>query len=241
MNRWPAKEANMNQTVAERRSRRGNGTASLQVETFADLMKMLGNIPLHRVWLSPPPGTATEKDVLAVLEGPRKRLVELVDGVLVEKAMGLKESALAMVLGLPLEAFAAKHDLGFVTGADGAMRLMPGLVRIPDVSFIAWESVPGHEVPDEPIPDLFPDLAVEVFSKGNTAEEMARKVGEYFRVGVRMVWIIYPKTQTAEIYTSPTKVQKVGKTGALDGGSVVPGFRLPLKQLFARMKRKKTR
>jgi Uma2 family endonuclease len=70
---------------------------------------------------------------------------------------------------------------------------------------------------------------------------MARKVSEYFRVGVRMVWIIYPKTQTAEIYTSPTKVHKIGKTGALDGGTVVPGFRLSLKQLFARMKRKKTR
>ena len=231
----------MNQTVAERRTRRANGAGSIQVETFADLIKMLGNIPLHRVWLSPPPGTATEKDVSAALEGPRKRLVELVDGVLVEKAMGLKESALAMALGVSLDAFADKHDLGFVTGADGAMRLMPGLVRIPDVSFIAWDKVPGHEVPDEPIPDLVPDLAAEVFSKGNRPEEMARKIGEYFRVGVRMVWIIYPKTQTAEIYSSPTKVHKVGKSGALDGGSVLSGFRLPLKQLFARMKRKRTR
>ncbi len=225
----------------DRRTRRENGIVSLQIKTFADLLRRLGNIPPDRVWLSPPPGKATEKDVLALLEAPAKRMCELVDGVLVEKPMGLKESALATALSGPLDAFAEKHDLGFVTGEAGALRLMPGLVRIPDVSFIAWEKVPKHEVPEEPIPDLFPDLAVEVFSKGNTLAEMARKLGEYFRVGVRMVWIIYPKTQTAEIYTSPTRVRKVAKTGALDGGMVVPGFRLPLKRLFARMKQRRKR
>lgn len=118
---------------------------------------------------------------------------------------------------------------------------MPGLVRIPDVSFISWDKVPSREVPEEPIPDLVPDLAVEVFSAGNTRKEMTRKLAEYFRVCVRLIWIIYPQTQTAEIYTSANRCQKIGKAGALDGGNVLPGFRLPLKQLFARMKPRKAR
>jgi Uma2 family endonuclease len=231
----------MKLTAAPRRTRRENGAAPLQLETFADLLRRLGDIPPDRIRLSPPPGQATEKDVLAAMEAPRKRLCELVDGVLVEKPMGLRESALATALSGPLDAFADKHDLGFVTGADGALRLMPGLVRIPDVSFIAWEKVPSHEVPEEPIPDLVPDLAVEVISKGNTPQEMGRKIAEYFRVGVRMVWTVYPKTKTAEIYASPTNVRKVARTGALDGGEVVPGFRLPLKRLFGRIKQKKAR
>lgn len=228
----------MKGTIAERRTRRENGSRSLPIETFADLLKRLGDVSPDRVRLSPPPGTATERDVLAALESPRKHLCELVDGVLVEKPMGVRESLLASVVIRHIDAFAETHELGFVLAPDGALRLLPGLVRIPDVSFVSWDKVPGREVPEKPIPDLVPNLAVEVYSKGNTPEEMERKLGEYFRVGVSMVWIIYPKRQTAEMYTSPTKVHKVGKGGVLDGGTVLPGFRLPLSRLFGRMKKK---
>ena len=85
------------------------------------------------------------------------------------------------------------------------MRIAPGLVRIPDVSFICWDRLPGRESPREPIPDLAPDLAVEVLSEGNTKAEMARKVREYFEAGVKLVWLIDPKKRTARVFSTVEK------------------------------------
>ena len=115
------------------------------------------------------------------LKRRENRLCELVDGTLVEKAVGFEEGRLALRLGRLIDAYVDENDLGVCVGADGMMRIAPGLVRIPDVSFIAWESLPGRESPQEPIPDLAPDLAVEVLSEGNTKGEMARKVRRVFR------------------------------------------------------------
>src|SRR5207248_794834 len=100
-------------------------------ETLADLHRRLGGIPLERIRCQPPPGTATEDDVLLRPNG-EKRLFELIDGVLVEKAMGYYESRLATVLGYLLERFLEGRDLGVVSGADATMRLRPRLVRLPD-------------------------------------------------------------------------------------------------------------
>jgi Uma2 family endonuclease len=209
-------------------------------ETVADLLKRLGDISPRRIRIDPPPGMATEKDVITAMEAPRKRLCELVDKVLVEKVMGAEESLLAAVIIKFLETFVEKLDLGIVLAPDATLRLMPGLVRIPDVSFISWKSLPEEEFPKEPIPDLLPDLAVEVLSKGNTRKEMVRKLEEYFRVGVKMVWLIQPKTQTAEIYASSTNLRTIAKNGALTGGRLLPGFVLPLKRIFERTKRRRS-
>jgi len=94
------------------------------------------------------------------------------------------------------------------------------------------------EAQDQPIAVLVPDLAVEVISKRNTPGEMRRKLRDYFLSGVRLVWLIYPKTQTAEVYRAPDRKKRVGKTGSLDGEDVLPGFRLPLSELFARARRR---
>lgn len=59
---------------------------------------------------------------------------------------------------------------------------------------------------------------------------MKRKLAGYFGCGVQLVWFIYPKTQSAEVYTSPTKKKKVAKNQSLDGGDVLPGLTLSLKQ-----------
>jgi Uma2 family endonuclease len=210
-----------------------------QFETFAELLERIGDVPPDRIRMQPPPGTATEKDVIRAMEAPRKRLCELVDGVLVEKAVGMREALLAGVILKRLWEFVGPDDLGVVLPADASLRLMPGLVRFPDVSFISWGTIGADEVPKEPVPDLAPDLAVEVISEGNTKKEMERKLRDYFVSGVRLVWLVYPKTQTAEAYTAPDEVRRVGKNQALDGGDVLSGFRLPLKDLFAGLKRRK--
>src|SRR5438034_2089 len=93
------------------------------VETLADLLDRLGGIAPSRVRFHPLPGMATEADVLKLLEAPRKRLCELVDGTLVEKAMGFRESGLAMRLGFFLQLFLQQYPLGILTAPDGPMRL----------------------------------------------------------------------------------------------------------------------
>jgi Uma2 family endonuclease len=210
----------------------------VRYETLADVLEQLGGIDPRRVRATPQPGKATEKDLLHFLDHGN-RLYELVDGVLVEKAMGLMESAVAMELGRRLGNFVDADDLGIVTGAGGTLRLMPRLVRIPDVSFISWSQLPNHEYPSEPIPTLYPDLAVEVLSEGNTKGEMRLKLKEYFLAGTRLVWFVDPETRTAQVFTSPEAPVTLTEHDTLDGGDVLPGFTLPLKELFARVPRTK--
>jgi Uma2 family endonuclease len=201
-------------------------------DTVADLLRRLGDVPPHRVRLRPPLGSATERDVVEVHVRER-RICELVDGTLVEKAMGLRESAVAMLLGQFLGVFVHARQLGFLTGEAGMMRLFAGLVRIPDVAFIAWDRVPGRRMPTEPVPDLVPDLAVEVLSEGNTPAEMARKRREYFEAGVRLVWEIDVRSRVVAVYTPSAGPTVLRESDTLDGGEVLRGFILPLRQLFS--------
>lgn len=211
--------------------------AIANLETVAELLERLGGIPPGRVRWKPYPGTATEQDLIAVVDGPERRLCELVDGTLVEKAVGFFEGRLGGVLLYFFETYLDEHNLGFCVPADAMMRIVLGRVRLPDVSFISWSKLPNRQVPTEPIANLVPDLAVEVLSKGNTRREMKIKREEYFRGGARLVWEINPKKQSARVYTSPNQFQEIGPDGALDGGDVLPGFVLPLKRLFARAQR----
>lgn len=208
------------------------------IETLADLVERLGSVPLHRIRSQPAPGTAVEQDVLARPEG-NKRLCELVDGVLVEKPMGYYESRLAAVLVGYLERFLTEHDLGIVLGEAGTLRLAPGLVRIPDVCFLSWDRFPGRELPREPIPDLCPDLAVEVLSESNTQQEMARKLREYFTAGARLVWYVDPGARTVGVSSGPAQMVLLGEDETLDGGRVLPGFSLPLREWFDRAGRRR--
>jgi Uma2 family endonuclease len=208
-------------------------------ETLADLHARLGSVPLHRIRCHPALGTATEADVLHSVEGEEKHLCELVEGVLVEKPMGYYESLLAGVLIQLLWNFLDEHDLGLVLGADATLRLAPGLVRLPDVSFIAWEHFPHRELPTEPIPDLAPDLVVEVLSASNTAAEMERKLREYCAAGVRLIWYVYPEERAVHVYTSPHDVRILQADEILDGGAVLPGFQVIIRDWFGRASRRR--
>lgn len=206
-------------------------TSTSPIENLAELVERLGSIPLERIRFRPSPGTATEQDVLA-RPGGEKRLCELVDGVLVEKPMGYYEARLALILGSILDAFAKEHQLGIVVGADATTRLQPGLVRLPDVSFVARSRLPQGKVPREPVPELPPDLAVEIISRGNTPQEMDRKLHEYFTAGVQLVWYVYPERRTVRVYTHPGHYAELGETEQLVGEDVLPGFRLSIADWF---------
>lgn len=204
--------------------------------TAADLVARFGAVSLSRIRLGFDPGaeprTAGEEDVIEIHDR-EKRLYELIDGVLLEKAMGTYESFLAGLLVRWIGNFVAEQDSGIVLPPDGMLRLSPGLVRIPDVSFISRGRLPGGKVPRDPIADLVPDLAVEVVSKSNTTEEMQQKLEDYLTAGVRLVWYVYPLTRSVRVYTAIDQETTVGEGESLAGGDVLPGFTLPVSQIFA--------
>src|SRR5579871_1335634 len=115
-------------------------TSPLKVPTLADLLEELGGVSPERIIARPAPGTATEADVIAMES--QDRLCELVDGVLVEKPMGYRESLLAVALIGLLGPFVSARNLGLVSGESGMMKILPGLVRIPDVAFASWDRFP---------------------------------------------------------------------------------------------------
>lgn len=165
------------------------------------------------------------------------RLCELVDGVLVEKTMGLRESRLAVWLAGLLNLYVIPRNLGFVAGPDGPFALFPGLVRIPDVAFVSWDRTPGRVMPTAPVPRLAPNLAAEVLSEGNTPREMAAKRQNYFDAGVELLWEIDPEKRTVDVYTSPTDFVTLGAADVLDGGGVLPGYMLTVANLFGELDR----
>ena len=215
-------------------------TTTLRLDTVADLLERLGGIPARRVLLTPTPGTATEADVLAALEEPRKRICELIDGVLVEKDMSTTEGYLAGHILRRMGAFAEdEHDLGLVFPGDTLLKLRPGLVRAPDACFIPWDRIPDESLPKDAIASLVPELTVEVITPNNTSEEIHQKLTDYFSTGCKLSWVIDPDAKSAKVYTSSKRFKELNESGTLDGGKVLPGFKLPLAELFAATKRRK--
>lgn len=211
----------------------------IKLRTLDDLIHELGDVPAHRVLMQPLPGTATERDLLRLVE-VEKILVEMVNGTLVEKPVGWIEGILGMAIGSAVREFVKKHNLGTVSGADGTLRMRGGNIRLPDVAFVAWTSMPGGKIPREPVPTLPPDLAVEVLSESNTRAEMEIKRREYFGSGARLVWEFDPDARTVAVYTSPDNPQVLDHTKVLDGGHVLPGFTMDLGSLFAELDRSAT-
>jgi len=199
--------------------------------SIADLLRQLGDIPPGRVRSIPPPGTATREDLLK----PENFGCELVDGTLVEKAMGHKANRFGAWLLAILNVYVDAHNLGYCTGEQGFIELPDGPVRGPDIAFFAWDRLENRRPPDdEPIPTTAPDLVVEVLSPGNTPAEMERKRAEYFRGGVQLYWEFDPETESARTYSAFAEFSDLTPNDVLDGGTIIPGFSVPMKQLWAK-------
>jgi Uma2 family endonuclease len=200
------------------------------------MLRDLGNVSATRVRLHPVPGTATERDLIRI-HSKEESLCELVDGVLIEKILSAPESCLTADLAFRLGLYLDAHDLGFLTMPDGPTRLARGIVRLPDISFVSWARMPTKHYPATFIADVVPNLAVEVLSEGNTRSEMRRKRREYFSAGVELVWEVDPFRRIVDVYTDPEHFTTLTERDTLDGGTVLPGFALPLRELFARLPR----
>lgn len=208
--------------------------SAVTFDTLDDLLESLGHISPRRIVFDPPPGMATIKDVIRHVEGPKRRLVELIDGTLVEKTMGFAESMVAMKLGSRLCRHLEENgEPGVLTGEAGTIRVLATFVRIPDIAYTSWDRMPNRRVPVAKVPEVVPNLCVEVLSEGNTVAEMARKLKEYFVAGVDLVWFIDPDERKVRVFTSPDAVTTLGVKDTLTGGAVLPGFAVPVTELFA--------
>ncbi len=211
------------------------GIASTWDQRWADL----GNVPASRIVMRPSPGTATLADVVTTNE-KQGRLCELIDGTLVEKAMGWQESLLTSVLIHWMHLYLDDNKLGVVTGPDGMTRLFDATVRAPDVAFVAWDRLPNGRLPESPIPDLVPSFVIEVLSAGNTYSEMSRKRREYFQAGVELLWMVDPRERNVAVYRAANEVEVAEEGSVIDGGAILPGWRVDLGELFAKLDERPT-
>ena len=134
---------------------------------------------------------------------------EIINGVIVETPrMGVYENWIAAILDHTLGPFARANGLGRVS-TETMFNLEPGARN-----------------------NRRPDLAVEVVSPSNKAVEIVTKTEEYFRAGVRLVWVVFPEEQFVQVWDSSSSCRVVRVGQSLEGGDVVPGFQLSLAELF---------
>jgi Uma2 family endonuclease len=98
----------------------------------------------------------------------------------------------------------------------------PDTVRTPDISFISYDR----------LRDVSPALAVEVLSRSDTPREIERKITEYFAKGARLVWIADPAKRTVAVHAPDALPYMLGRHEVLDGGDVLPGFRVAVNTFF---------
>ena len=217
-------------TVLDHTQAKTNGPNGVR-PTVADLLDRLGGIAAERVLLEPAPGTATEGDLLKLPEDVQ-RACELVDGTLVVKAMGAPESAVASCLMMFLAPFVLTKKLIVVLGPDGHTRYFGNQIRMPDVAVILRSRLPNGKLPPEQICPVAPDLAVEVLSPGNTTQEIDRKLKTFFDSGVQQVWVADPRKRNVLVYSTPTSCSELDEDGTLEGGTILPGFSLSVREWF---------
>ncbi len=167
-----------------------------------------------------------------LLQMPAEGLVvELIDGEIKKMSTaGFEHGRIAMLAGISLGTYVRRRALGEVTAAETGfiLRRNPDTVRAPDVAFVSKERFvhtagyfPGA-----------PDLVIEVVSPTDTYSDVDAKVLDWLRSGVRLVIVIDPSKRSAVVHRSMTETLRIGIEGAIDGGDVVPGWELPLRELF---------
>ena len=178
--------------------------------------------------------TAEDLWVLSGLPRFEGHQLELHGGVLVMHPVGREHGTTTLLLGSRVLAFVHMNHLGEVMTEVGHY-VEQHTVYSPDIAFTSTARLPEKSA--KGYMNLMPDLAVEVKSPGNTFEELTEKARYYLKHGSKMVWIVYPATQTVEVVTASDdpenpQVETVGRDSVLRGGDVLPGFTLPINEIF---------
>jgi Uma2 family endonuclease len=158
----------------------------------------------------------------------RERHFELIGGEIVEVVSNGDSSYFGILLGSFITLWVKQNKLGYTTGADGGYMVV-GERYIPDAAYISKQrQAKRSRAAYNP---LAPDLALEVLSPSNTATEMRIKVVNYLRAGT-VVWVLDPDLKQIEVYAPGQPPKVLGIDDVLEGGDVLPGFTVPLKDLF---------
>ncbi len=146
---------------------------------------------------------------------------------------GFEHGCIITAISAPLGRFVREKALGRVTGAETGFRIGhdPDTVRAPDVGFVRAERVPPR--PTRGFFQGAPDLAVEVLSPSDRAGDVLAKVQDWLGAGCRAVWLIDPANQTVSVYDDRHQTATLGMSDELIGGQIVPGFCLPVAEIFA--------
>jgi Uma2 family endonuclease len=183
--------------------------------------------------------TADELLTLPSFVNGSDRRYELIKGVLkimspTKPLHGVVCARLTTRLGM----FVEEHNLGEVFGAETGFLVEtdPDTVLGTDAAFVSRERLATVETFEKFFP-FAPDLAVEVLSPSNTVQEIDEKINFYFAAGSRAVWVFNPKRRTVAVYRSPFDVRILSEQETLEGGDVLPQFKLELSKLFAVGKR----
>lgn len=170
--------------------------------------------------------TADEFEVFIDRPENSDRLFEFINGEIIEKMPGRTLiSFYRELITVAVHIFCRQHNIPcYTSGEAGAYRILGNTV-VPD---FAYKHTPmSNEYPD-PEP---PEWAVEVISPTDIAENISAKRRIYIEAGI-LYWEMYPKFQTIDVYepNEPMKTYRINDV--LDGGDVMPGFSLPLKEIF---------
>jgi len=174
----------------------------------------------------------TADDLLRITDDAHR--YELVRGELRQMSpAGAEHGSRAMRFGATLYEFVRRNQLGVVFAAETGFILEtnPDTVRAPDVSFVRAERLPKEGLPSGYLP-IAPDVAVEVVSPSETAEEIQEKVQDYLHAGTDQVWLIDRRTRTIAVHHRSGQVELLHDTDVLDGGDTIPGFRISVKDAF---------
>lgn len=174
----------------------------------------------------------TPADLLAMPDDGKR--YELVDGELVALNVSTLSSLVASRLGRRLGNHCEPTGIAWVLGADNGYQCFPdrpNKVRKPDVSAILCERLPIEKL-DDGFTQIAPDIAVEVISPNDNANDVDKKVKEYLAAGVRLIWIVYPESQTVLIRRTDGTGTFLQATDELTGETVLPGFRCLVGDLF---------
>lgn len=164
-------------------------------------------------------------------------LYEVVNGKKVElPPMSIYANWVSLRLAIRLGSHVEANRLGMVVH-EALFILDPvrDLRRRPDVAFVSVQRWPlDRLLPETGDWEVVPDLAVEVISPNDLFQDVLVKMNEYFRLGVRQVWVVEPVSQQIIVFDSPTQLRGFTAADELDGGALLPGLRLPLASLFER-------
>lgn len=181
----------------------------------------------------------TAEELWVIPDEPGKRF-ELVEGEVTEvPSAGALHAMIVALLYRLLDDYARQRDLGLVLpdGLAYVLRRNPDQLRIPDVSFIAWDLVP-----EEGVPEGFwkgaPTLAVEVVSPNDRAEDIHARVQDYLDAGSRQVWVLWPRNSSMSIHHLGADTRNLLPDDMLDGGDILPGFSARVSDLFEVRRRK---